>query len=313
MTNATQTLAVIFVVISVLTAAVKWSSGPEASQAFRSKLVSVDTSRVNKLVIKQPANPPLTLQKSGQQWQVSGASSEQYPADASRVRRAIDRLNSLDVTAVATRNPEKFTRYRVDSTGIHVSLYDGENILNSVFVGAPQQEGQRTLNNYVRLENEDAVYAVEGYLRSTFTKALNEWRDKEVWDVEQSKISRVEFGYPADSSFAIEKTTSNGRDWVAGSDTLSYSSVSSVLSRLASLEASGFADSLAKENFGAEKYNLRIALADGAKYHLRLKESSADSMVYLGTTPDFSYVFTLQKDTWDDYVLKPRTELLKNN
>lgn len=311
MTNATKTLAAILVVLSLLTAAVKWSSGPEASEAFRSTLVSVDTSHVDRLVIEQPERPTLTLEKSNRQWNVSGTSSEKYPADGSAVGLAISRLNNLNVTAVATREPEKFTRYRVDSTGIKVSLYSGEELLNSILVGAPQSGGQkRPLNNYVRLSHEDAVYAVEGLLQSVFTKELDYWRKKMVWKADQSNISQISFSYPADSSFTIEKT--EGDDWVSGSDTLSYSAVSPILGKLSTLRVSGFADSLASDDFGMGEYILRVALSGGEQHELRLKESETDTSVYLGTHPGFPYVFSLEKDLWDEQVLKPRSELLQD-
>jgi hypothetical protein len=311
MTNATKSLAVIFVVLLVLTAAVKWSSGPAASDAFRSNLVEVDTAQVNKMVIENPVNPTLTFQRNDQQWTVSGNTQENYPADASGVTRAINRLNDLKVNAVATRNPEKFTRYKVDSTGIKISLYDDNDLLNSILIGAPQRAGQRSMNTYVRLADEDAVYTVEVFLQSTFSRELNDWRDKVVWDVDQSNISRVDFLYPADSSFTIEKVDT--QNWVSDGDSLSYTEVNSVLSRLDRVNASDFADSVSTDAFGTEKYALQIELSGGERRRLRLKDTPADSTVYLGAHPDFPYVFTLQKNTWDDYALKSRDELLRTS
>lgn len=310
MTNATKTLATIFVIFAVITAAVKWSSGPEASQAFRSTLVSVDTSQVSKIVIQNPTAPNLTLTKQHNQWTVKGGNGPQYPADSDRIKRAIRQLNGLEVTAVATRDPQNYTRYRVDSTGINVSLYQGSDLLTSVFVGAPQSGGQRSLNNYVRLAEEKAVYAVDGFLRSTFNRGLNDWRNKQVWDIPQSDVTNVDFLYTADSSFTMTKTSND--QWISSGDTLSSYPVSRILNRLASLNASGFADSLDKANFGTEKYALQLETSGGQSHRLRLKESAADSTVYLGVTPDFPYVFTVQKDSWNSTVLKPRSELLKN-
>lgn len=309
MTNATKSLAIIFVVLLVLTAAVKWSSGPAASEAFRSSLFEVDTAQVNKVTIESPVNPTLTFQRSNQQWNVSGETQETYPADRNKIIRAINELNGLTINSVATRDPEKFTRYKVDSTGVKISMYDDDDLLNSIFVGAPQRAGQRSLNTHVRLFDEDAVYTVEGFLRRQFPLNLNDWRDKIVWNVDQSNISRVDFLYPADSSFTIEKVGT--RAWVSDGDSLSYTTVNTVLSRLDRVNASGFADSLSTDAFGTEKYALQIELSGGERRRLRLKETPADSTVYLGTHPDFPYVFSLSKNTWDDYVLKSRDELLE--
>lgn len=315
MTNASKTLAAIFIVLFLLTAAIKWSSGPEASEVFRSQLVSVDTSQVTRIVIAPPSGGPLTLEKDQQEWRISSHASEQsYPADASRVSGAISRLNAMNVTAVATRDPEKFTRYRVDSTGIQVSLYNGEELLSSIYVGAPQSGGQQSFNNYVRLDREDAVYAVDGLLESTFGREFEEWREKTVWEVDRSNISQLSFSYPADSSFVIDRTEGERqKNWVSGSDTLSYSSVSPILRHLSALRASGFVDSLARDAFGSEKYAVRLTLTGGAQHQLRLRESEADTTIYLAASPDFPYVFSLDKEQWDEDVLKSRSELLNDD
>lgn len=310
MTNATKSLAVVFIVLLVVTVAMKWSSGPEASQAFRSELVSVDTAAVKKMVINHPLNPTVTLKKDNGGWNVTGQKPEIYPADARSVENAISRLNNLSVNSVATRQPDKYTRYKVDSTGIKVSLYDGEEQLQSIYVGGMQRAGRRSINNYVRLADENAVYVVEGFLKSTFSKGINDWRDKQIWDLEQSNISRVNFLYPADSSFTIRKV--KGKQWVSAGDTLSQTSVSTTLSRLANFRASGFADSLSVDDFGKEKYAVQLELTGGERRRFRLRESPADTTIYLGITERYPYVFTLRKSTWDDYVLKSREELLRN-
>lgn len=310
MTNATKSLAVVFIVLLVVTVAMKWSSGPEASQAFRSELVSVDTAAVNKMVINHPLNPTVTLKKDNGGWNVTGQKPETYPADARSIENAISRLNNLSVNSVATRQPDKYTRYKVDSTGIKVSLYDGEKQLQSIYVGGMQRAGRRSINNYVRLADENAVYVVEGFLKSTFSKGINDWRDKQIWDLEQSNISRVNFLYPADSSFTIRKV--KGKQWVSSGDTLSQTSVSTILSRLANFRASGFADSLSVDDFGNEKYAIQLELTGGERRRFRLRESPADTTIYLGITERYPYVFTLRKGTWDDYVLKSREELLRN-
>ncbi len=310
MTKATKSLAIIFVVLLALTAAVKWSSGPAASDAFRSSLFEVDTTQVNRMTIESPVNPTLTFQQNNGQWNVSGEETETtYPADSTSIYRAIEELNGLTINSIATRNPDKYTRYKVDSTGTKISFYNDSDLLNSIFVGAPQKVGQSAVNSYVRLLDEDVVYTVEGFLRRQFSLNLNDWRDKIVWDVDQTNISRVDFLYPADSSFTIQKVGHN--EWVSDGDSLSYTSVSTVLSRLDRLAARGFADSLSTDAFGTEKYALQIELSSGERRRLRLKESPSDASVYLGTHTDFPYVFTVDKNTWDDFVLKPREEFLE--
>jgi hypothetical protein len=309
MTNATKTLAIIFVALAVITAAVEMSSGPAASQAFKSKLVSVDTSRVNKITIDKPEGSPIKLLKSNNKWMVSRLSGEQFPASPNNIRRALRQLNELKVNSVATRNPEKYTRYKVDSTGTKVTLYDGDKVLSSLIIGAPQIVSRREFNNYVRRPKDETVYSVEGFLGPTFSGKLNDWRDKTVWDFKRSDISRVDFIYPADSSYSITRAGSD--HWISDGDTLSTNEVNNLLRKLSSLRVDGFADSLSVDAFGTEQYALDLQLSGGEQHRLRFKILPSDSTDYVGVAEGFPYVFTLNKNSWDRSVLKSRNELLK--
>lgn len=308
MTNATKTLAIIFIVLSVVTAGLKWSSDSEGSAAFTSDLVNVDTAKVSKVVIAQPTEPNITLTKNKSKWYVSKGSDTLFPADAQTVKRTIKTLNQLSVNAVATRNPDKFARYKVeDSTGTNVSLYDGDILLKSIFVGGQNRQG-RSFNSYVRPADQNNVYMVEGFLRPHFTKKLDDWREKTVWNVDQNKISRVDYMYQADSSFVMTKT--DGNQWVSNGDTLSSTKVRNVLSKLSAPEASGFPKAPSKDNFGTEIYAVQIRLTNGQKHRLRLKESPSDTTEYIGVSPDSPYVFSFRKNVWDENVLISRNELI---
>ncbi|HKK44689.1 MAG TPA: DUF4340 domain-containing protein [Balneolaceae bacterium] len=309
MTNATKSLGIIFVALAVITAAVEMSSGPAASQAFKSKLVSVDTSQVNKIVINRPEAATITLSKSKNEWTVSAGNGKQYPASPSGIKRAFSQLNRLQVSSVATRDPEKYTRYKVDSTGTKITLFNGDKQLSSLIIGAPQIESRRDFNNYVRRPKDKTVYSVKGILGPAFSKKLDDWRNKLVWDVDQGDISQVNFMYPADSSFSIKKAGANS--WTSDGDTLSGGSTSSTLRELSSLRADGFVDSLSVNDFGTEQYAIQLQLKSGEQHRLRLKTMPADTNNYIGVAQGFPYVFKLNKSSWDRSVLKSRSDLLK--
>lgn len=311
MTKATKSLAVIFVSLLVITGLVKWTGTSSSSEAFRSNLVEVDTAQVNRIEIEAPTqNRQISLQRDGNSWQVSGSSAQDsYPADANSIKRAIERLNELSIQAVATRDPQKYTRFKVDSTGTTVSLYNHENLLSSLIVGAPQIISRREYNNYVRPPGEEAVYSVEGLLSSMFSKDVEGWRDKVVWDIDESQISRIDFLFPADSSYSIERA--ENRSWVSNGDTLSTSSVSQITSKLSNLRASGFVNELTPEDFGNERYAIQLQLNNGEQKTLRLKFPSDEASSYQAVANDYPYTFTLNKSSFDSSVLRSRSNLLK--
>ncbi|HYW33771.1 MAG TPA: DUF4340 domain-containing protein, partial [Balneolaceae bacterium] len=220
MTNATKTLSAILFIFVALTVGVKLASHPSASKAFRGTIVNVDTARVNKMIINSPTkNKKITLQKKSHGWKVSGGGSKTlYPADHRRVSRALGMLTHLDVKAIATRNPKNYTRYKADSTGTKVLLMNGNKQLAGLIIGAPQFVSRRQFNNYVRPIGNKTVYAVNGFLRPAFSTSVNQWRNKKVWKLNRSKISAIDFKFPADSSYTIKKV--DGGKWISNRDTL---------------------------------------------------------------------------------------------
>ncbi|MDX1671270.1 MAG: DUF4340 domain-containing protein [Balneolaceae bacterium] len=311
MTNATKSLLIIFVTLVAATALVKWQSGPPSSELFRSSLVEVDTSRVNRVVIEQPIRERrFTFFREENRWMVSSAGTgESYTADENALQRAIDRLIGLNVKAVATRDPSRHTRFKVDSTGTRVTLLEDENELASVYIGAPQILSRREFNSYVRPAGDDAVYSVEGFLNPVFNRELDGWRAKQVWDLERSDISRIDFGYPADSSFTISRA---GSGWVSEGDTLRSPALSSMLTTLSSLQANSFADTLSVENFGEGLYRIQLHLKSGEQKMLRIRPGAGEDDPFFAVASDFPYVFTLNRSNMENTLLKSRRELLQN-
>lgn len=312
MTQATKSLTIIFVVLLVITGLVKWTGTSSSSQAFRSNLVEVDTAQVNRMVVEAPTqNRKVTLQKESGSWQVSRDNSQtSYPADGGSITNAIQELNNMSVQAVATRDPEKFTRFKVDSTGTTVSLYNNNQLLSSLVVGAPQIVSRQQYNNYVRPADEETVYSVDSFLSSRFGKDLEGWRDKVVWQVDENQISQIDFLFPADSSYSIQRAGANS--WTSDGDTLQSGSVSRITSRLSTLRASGFVEDSPPSDFGTELYAIQMQLDNGMQKTLRLKlPEQEEPSDYQAVAGDYPYTFTLSKRSFDNSVLQPRTDLLQ--
>lgn len=312
MTNATKTLLIIFVSLAVLTALVKWTSGPASSEAFRSTIADVNTEQVNHIRIEKPTEDQVILLKeepSG--WTVAkGDGGTAFAADSSLIKRALENIAQLNVRAVATRDPQKFTRYKADSTGIKVSLFNGDELLAGVIIGATQFVSQREFNNYVRPVGEDVVYSVEGFLESSFGRDLSDWREKDVWDIARDNITRVDFLLPADSSYSIERADDE-QNWISEGDTLNQTQIHSILRQLSSLRANGFADSLSTSTFGTEQYAIQFQLKEGAGKTIRLKPDDRDDTRFVAVATGYPYVFTLNRSNWENSVLKSREELLE--
>lgn len=335
MTNATNTLALIFAGTLVLALAASWGGSPTSSAAFQEELLAVDTSAVQAIRIEEPPGTPVRLERTGDGWAVAPSdTSVTYPASTRSVDRLLSTLPSLQVGAVATRQPDKHPRYGVDSTGTTVTLFgEGDQQLGQLIAGRtqmrrPQGGGQRrnpmqrrrrpgTPVTYVRSPDRPDVYSIEQSLRFLTSRSVEDWRDKTIWALDRSQIQQIDFRYPADSSFTVRRasqsdTTAAPDKWVSAGDTLSRSNVSSLLRTLSTAEADGFVDDQSPRDLGDAPYTIEVQLSDGTQRALHLRRNPGGRH-YVATADGYPYVVELRKSTWDRSVLMGRSALLDNS
>jgi hypothetical protein len=331
MTNATKTLSIVFVGTLALSLAASWRWEP-ASAAFEEELLAVDTSAVQAVRIASPERPTVRLERADAGWTVAPAdTTAAYPASTRAVNRLLSTLPSLQVGAVATRQPRKHPRYGVDSTGTTVTMLGTEDApLGRLIVGrtqfrtsqagrqrrSPLQRRRRggTPITYVRPPEQPDVYSVEHSLRTVSGRSVDDWRDKSIWAVSRADVQRIDFRYPADSAFTVRRvapadSAAAQRAWVSAGDTLSQSEVSPALRMLTAPRASAFANSLSPNDLGAPLYTLRLHLSSGARRTLRLFR--APGSFYRATADGYPYVAEVRRGRWDRSVLRGRSAFLQ--
>lgn len=335
MTNATKTLAIVFAGTLVLALAATWGGGSTSSAAFQEQLLAVDTTQVQAVRIERSDAPSIRLERSDGAWSVVPSdTSVTYPASAQAVQRLLGTLPSLEVSAVATRQSAKHPRYGVDSTGTRVAMLGAnEEVLGELIVGrmqmqTPPTSGRRrpmrrrrrgTPVTYVRSPDKPDVYSVERSLRTLTGRSVEEWRDKQIWALDRSHIQRVNFSYPADSSFSMQRVAqrdttagapASAGSWVSAGDTLKTSETSSMLRSLSSPTADGFEEGTAPDALGDPLYTIRLRLSDGSRRALRFHSAGNDDS-YLVTADGYPYVARVQSSRWDGSVLRSRSSLLQ--
>ena len=337
MTNATKTLTIVFAGTLALAFATSWSWSGSSSAAFQNRLLAVDTSAVQTVRIERPDAPSVRLERTTDGWTVGPNDSEEaYPADRQALDQFFGALPSLQVDAVVTRQTDKHPRYGVDSTGTRITMFgSGEEPLGSLIVGRtrirrPQGQAQNRMQRmrrrrrgtpitYVRTPDRPDVYSIEQSLQSYTGRSVDDWRDKQIWALSRSDIQRIDFTFPGDTSFTMQRvapsdTAARGAQdpWISEGDTLASGEVSSLLQTISSPQATAFANDLSPDNFGTPRYVIRLSLVDGGQRTLRLRPAASGND-YLAAANDYPYVARLQKSRWDRTVLQGRSALLQSN
>ena len=264
-----KTLLMLVVLLLVIVLAMYYFDAMKGERTFRSELVSVDSSMVDEISFYPFNNTEkiVSLIKNEDIWQLN-LNGKLVKADPRVVANLLATLVNLKSERVAATDKSQWDKYEVgDSTGILVHLKKGGEVLSDLIIGKfsyqqpkadaqqqnPNQKPQGKMTSYVRLNKEDEVYVVAGYLKMNFSMDINNYRNKALVDVNKDDITSLKFSYPADSSFFLTKE--NGK-WIINGMPVDSVKTASYISSIARLMSYDFADDAPHSN--TPEYELTI-------------------------------------------------------
>lgn len=201
--NGLILLAVLLAVVVI----VKISDSRKGERSFRKEIASFDIDEIDGMVIypKLPGKQ-LTFVKEGDLWRV-GTGEKMYMADNAVVNRMISQLNGIKPESVVTTNEKNWGQYDLaDSASVRVSLKSGKDLVADLRVGKYSFQQSRKVTSYVRLEGENAVYGVDGYVAMSFNgdMALERFRFKQLVERSKDSWTKLSFNYP-DGAFTMSR------------------------------------------------------------------------------------------------------------
>lgn len=233
---------------------------------LRHELVNLDTAAVTEIKIYPNAekNHEVKLIREGKNWSVQ-MDSRSAAVEQGAAHAAMNYFIHLKPLQMISKKKTKWKEFNVGDTSTQVKFMKGSEVLADVRIGRigfNQQAGQQFnaggVFTYVRLSDEQEVYSVEGFLESSFNKSFNDWRDKAFLRVKKDMITRVEFQYPADSGFVVEK---KDKTWWVGEKVADSVKVKNFLSQLEYKNATTFADDFSPA--GSANLSIQINNASG--------------------------------------------------
>lgn len=252
---STTTLLVILGVLVLVYLGIEFFGKKERSSSFREELVEVDTSKISSIQIY--GNDTLNLQRGeAGLWQVENDNGKMVEAQSSSVRNLLNTLSSIKPSRIATKDKAKWNEYNVDTAGTRVLVHEGGKKTLDLIVGrfgfnqnAMQQQqmqmmggrGMQQFYTYVRLNDEDEVYVADQFMGMSISTDATNYRDTRVWQLTTDSISSIQFQFPADSGFVLQRS---GERWQVQGNPADSSRVEQYLNDIRNLSASEFADEL---------------------------------------------------------------------
>ena len=186
-------LLIVFVALIGIYFIYLYMSG-DSERSFRSDIVNVDTEEVTQILLYPKAEnyEKVTISKTGDDWQVSKGTFTAM-ATESAVNTLLNEIKTIKAKRVATKNPDKWSDFQVDSTGNRIQVFVNDKAVADIIVGKFDINQQaRTFTSYVRLNNENNVYAIDGFLSTSANPSMDAFRDKKIINFNAKDITEFE-------------------------------------------------------------------------------------------------------------------------
>jgi hypothetical protein len=219
--NRTLFLGVILILVLALYLILEFSGDNEKN--YRTQLPELDTATITKITISPSGGADvISLFKKNGSWYTDHDDAE-YQADETRVVSLVSGLNMAEVKSVAATSPENWEKFNItNETGTTIKFEEHDGSMQEIVIGKfdyiqpknqqPDPYGrqpQGEMLSYVRIGDENYVYAIDGMIALGLGKTINDYRDKTILNVDKELLSKIEFSYPDDRGFSIEKNTEN--------------------------------------------------------------------------------------------------------
>nr|WP_321452319.1 DUF4340 domain-containing protein [uncultured Carboxylicivirga sp.] len=247
-------LGIVFSALLIITVLVTIIDHSTGVNTLKSELFNIDQAQITSVVLqpKMLNGKQIELKKEGDSWKVL-SNGKSFTGDINAIEGLIRQVNGLKPLRLAAQTKERWTNFELtDSLATQVQLKGTDGVLATLYIGKfsyqqpkqnmaqqnPYMQQRGTMTTYVRSDNDDEVYAVEGFLGSTANRDADAFRDKTIINADKANINKVDFVTP-ESSFTMVK---NENTWMVNGTALDSTAVAKYLSGIAKLNGSSFPD-----------------------------------------------------------------------
>jgi len=245
-------LLIALAVLILLFVFVKFYRSVKTEKTLKTEIVQIDTAKVSKILLypSSEKGQELAFTRHDRNWKVSNGKIL-AETEKSAVKNLLATIHEIKSKRLASRTKDKWAEYQVtDSAATRIRVFEGEKENLNLYVGKFTYQQVNDPNggygrggvigtSYVRLANENEVYAVDGFLTFSFNQPFNRWRDQSFIRLNKSDVTKLTFRYPSDSSFVVER---NGKKWMIDNQLIDSVKFSDYLSMLSNKKASNFED-----------------------------------------------------------------------
>lgn len=274
-------LGIAFVVLLALVLIVQYTGSQRGERSFKSELIPFTADEINEVQIAPDNSDSYSLVKEGDSWKVRQG-NRLYTANENRVSQVLDQLANLKVNQVVATSPDNWGQYQVsDSLATQVEVNAGDESVGLRIGKLNFDRRTRSAVSYVRQAGDDNVYGVDGFLKMTFGRDVNAYRQRALVSLSGgATLSKISFAHPADSSFVLEK---NNNQWMIEGRVADSASVAGYINKIKNLKGSTFAD---VEEPDMSNPMHKVSIEGEQQIAVSVKQIDGEWIIHSSLTPD---------------------------
>ncbi len=283
MNKTIRTLLIVFAVLVAIYFLFFRTGEKVSTDKIDAKLFVADSSKIDKIEIAKKTET-IVLEKVNGVWKVT--KPVDYAADTSAVYPMLKDLKNFMLESIASENPEKFNNYLDTVNNAQISTYQEGKLLGTFILG----KAQGMDNTYIKKPDENRILLASKLLASNFTRALKDYRNKNIISIPSYTISKVEFKSTDSNKVDFTAIRDSINVWRISGDSASSSSMEGFLNMLTNFNAEDFKDT-AMTSFPVPTYTLTVTAGGNPTVINLYKEADTHTPSYICQVSGINQLF----------------------
>ena len=203
-------LLIAVVLLAVLGGVVWWSNKKQAAAAktpsdTTPKIVAIPDDQVAAIQIKRAGADTIAIRRENGKWQMT--EPKPLPADPDAASSLTSALSSVTADKTIEDNATDLSAYGLNNPQLDVLVTKKDGKTDELLLGDDTPTNSGT---YAKRAGDGHVYTVGSFVKTSFSKTLNDLRDKRLLTFDQDKLTRLEL---AAKGPAVEFGKSGQNEW----------------------------------------------------------------------------------------------------
>jgi hypothetical protein len=266
--------------------------------SFLDELINADSQKTTSIVVvpKGIAEDAITLEKNEDRW-VVGSHGKMYQANREHIARIFESLSPMIPEQLVSRSKESWPEYEIeDVSGTRVKIYEGKSLSGDFTYGKlsfqqQMMQGQQRpkISTFVRLQGQDDVYSVDGFLGSAFPAITKQYRDQTVISVNKDDISKISMQGAGEYNYTISR---EGNNWLLNGNQVDSVMVEHVLNSISSANSSGFVEQESEGLLTVPSHQLTVERIDAMPVEIKAYPADSTHQYFITSSQNPGAVFS---------------------